>query len=392
VRGISAEGVVSLAAEHFDGPVSVRVANLDEVRLHASPSEAPTPLDRVSLTNDDAVAGAVQAIGPEALRLDGAAVGRLRIDRKYVAEVLFNPAAANEVISRFAYGLMAPWEAVRGEWRVADGKLVCQNPRRRPSYVAAPFDGNRSFTFVAEVEPDPGLSLQFLLFAQDKNTVFSDYGVMVHCAPGYYRMQYLDHGNQVRLDASRFEQRLSRVPEREEYRVVFDDEARRIRLWHNRRHVGGAEAPVNAIGGDVVALSAMFDAKIHTLRVRRGVIEPTFQGGGDGAPKEHLLVFQNEDRMEAASLRLEGATLTTEAHFGEMTVPRKALARIAFAAAGRERPRRRKGEVIVETLHSRFTLHLKEMNDEALLGASEPFGDVAVDRRAVRRILFNIYR
>ena len=106
----------------------------------------------------------------------------------------------------------------------------------------------------------------------------------------------------------------------------------------------------------------------------------------------HTIRFANKDRVTATDLTLAEGKLTLKTGFGDIASQIAKVQSISFRTKGVEKPRRRKGDILVETTDSRFTLQFDRLTEEHLIGNSCAFGDVKVRRDCIKAIRFNIYK
>jgi hypothetical protein len=399
VACITPDGLVSITADHFAGPVHMRLANISQITLVQEPPKDTTALDRVILTNKDVIAGKVIAISPKAITIKSAEVGEFTIQRSVVKSIHFANSSASDIISQFQYGVIRPWKVTSGKWHVKNKKLTINGKAGNVHTVAAPWDYARSFTMTIDVEGRRNTGCQLVLFTTNEkasNRQSNVNGVNLRIVSHYYsastrlngRHQQLGHANL----GMGFRGGNWQAVERNVYTVSFDTETRAMKIWKGNKLMGRFLIPEHFVQGKYVVLNGYSNVKMSKLDVRAGVHEP----GGEKptATEGHQILFKNHDRVEAASLIMEKGSneLAVNLAFGEVSIAKEALVLIDFGTKGQELPRRIKGDVLVETLRGRYTLQLEALTDKALLGKANVLGGIQINRSSIRRIQFNPYQ
>jgi len=386
VAEMEADGVLRLSGPQYDGDVLVRVSALDYVAL-AGENEEPGA-DEVVLTNADRLLGQLVAITPGAVVLETGAAGPLPISRKVIRSVHIQKGRSVLIESRFASGRMDPWVARGGTWSIGDGCLISQS-RGSGEFIYAKLDQKEAVTFVAKVEAISNYVQCFLvLFADTADNMYGRNSVFAMITGSQFYLQHAQNGS----TNSIVNRSLGATLRSGVLRFAYDPETGKAQLWLDATDLGEYAVPSKPTNGQYVLFAAQQPIRVRDLQVLRGIVPPSGADVAGEAVQDDVVRFVNKDRVSVTSVALAEGQLTAEASYGELRIPVENVESILFAAKGLEEPRRRKGDVLVQSSAGRFTLQFEKLTREHLIGRSECFGEVKIGRGAIRKIEFNIYR
>lgn len=377
---------LQLKSPDYIGPVGVRLSALSQVRMKPRLKEKGE--DSVRLTNGDRVRGKIVAITDGSVLIESSCAGSLRISRKVAESVSFSGGEGLLIESAFENGQMAPWRKARGEWMVKDGKLHSMTHGNHCT-IYAPLKQEEAVTVVLDFKSAQrnNMYLDLILFASDKKNYYGRDSVLVRFHSHNYYVQYCKDGGTRNVSSRNFGQRIQGG----QFRLSYDPKTKKATVWMNKALLGEFDVPQGPDSGKYVMISSLYRGAISSARVLRGVTPPA-GSGGKGKEKEHVLVLANKDRISAKDLTFADGQFAVQAPYGKLTMPAGNVRNVLFRSEGRERPRRRKGDVWVETDGSRLTLQLTSLTDKLLVGKCDYIGEVKVLRPALRGIRFNVYK
>jgi len=387
VIGTDAEGKLWLAAPHYQGEVRVLVSALDQVALACQHQESGD--DQVALANGDRIAGEVLALTPELVILESGAAGPLKISRKVVSWIAFSRGRTILVDSNFERGQMEPWIPLgTSDWSVIDGALACHTSGSR-CWIYAELQQKEAVTMEAKVEAVNGHSLycELVLFADNKDSPYGGNSVFARFYSDRYYVKYARDGGTSTIVNRNF----GRSVRAGVLRLAYDPESGKVRVWLDSTELGEYSVPNQPAGGRYVMFCTSYSCKISHMRVLRGILPDS---GPEGQVDESMDIveYQNKDRITALSMGLADGLFAAKTSYGELRCAVENVKSVVFRKNGQEEPRRRKGDVWVDTPDSRFTLQFEKLDGEYLVGSAEHLGRVKVLRSAVKGIRFNVYR
>jgi len=388
VMGTTADGALRLVAPHFDGEVRVRLAALDRIIL--IPTEKESVGDIVTLTNEDRVGGKITGMTADAVTVESRAMGALRISRRVIRSLAFSGARETLMEPDFASGSMAPFQKVRGNWSIRDGALFCDSRGSR-STIAAPLEQKDALTVVIDIESLTGenIYVDLILFADDMRNTYGRNSVFAMFTSYDFRIQYCRNGGTNHVANGRYVQ--NRGVRKGQFRFSYDPAQGKARLWSGNRDLGEWTMPFKPKTGKFVMFNCRQSAKITSIRVLPGVVKPR-ESVEETQTENDTVVFKNKDHVKVTELTLSDGKFKGKTSFGTLEAPVENVRLVTFGTKNQERPRRRKGDVIVELLGGHVTLQFMELNDQHLLGRADSYGEVQVLRKAIRSVRFNIYR
>ena len=380
-------GKLRLTAPHFVGEVVVEASALD--RIQFTPTEEFRGADVVVLSNGDSIAGQIVAITPEAVVIESEPTGPLKISRKIVTELAFSRRLGVSIESHFAQGRMEPWTAVGPGWTLADGVLQCTNYGGQ-SCLVAPFEQDGPTTMVVDVQGISGryINCELVLCADTKNVPYGRNSVIARFYSSYFYLMYCRNGGTNSLT----NRHIGRSTRSGTLRFAYDPKTGKARAWLNTMDLGEYAVPNHPSKGSFVMLVSRQPCRIKSLRVMKGIVPPSTTPARDKTIKAHVVHFVNNDRVAAEEVTLADGKLQMKSALGELSCPAERVASIVFRPDAVEKPRRRKGDVWVETTAGRLTMQFERLTPEFLFGKSSHLGQVKVRRNALKGLRFNIYK
>ncbi len=170
--------------------------------------------------------------------------------------------------------------------------------------------------------------------------------------------------------------------------ICYDPGTNKAKLWLDSTDLGEVELPQKRVTGKYVLFVSHYQSKTTYLRVLRGIVPPK-EHLGAGEEKMDLIEFITKDKMSATDISLIDGKLLVKTALGILTPSIEKVSQIAFRRDGREPVPTAEGQVIVETTGSRLTVVLKQLTDKHLVGISKCYGDIKIDRNAIKSIQFN---
>lgn len=152
-----AEGKLRFTAGHYAGEVVILGESLSQLKLGGKITGAGP--HQLILSNGDYIAGVVTAITPEAVVIESAVSGMIKVSRKMVSSIIFSGSKPLSASSDFSSGSMEPWKVRGGGWSVKDGQLVSTSRGSMNNAVYAALEQNEAVTFVAKVKVTGGQNL-----------------------------------------------------------------------------------------------------------------------------------------------------------------------------------------------------------------------------------------
>lgn len=388
VLTIETGGRLRLTAPQFEGEVVILASALDTVEL--CPKEKTKGDDVVELSNDDRVVGEVAAITPEAVIVENKATGPIKIARNIVRDINFARGTLNAIESNFEAGKIEPWTTRGGGWAIASGALQC-NTQGDCQTVFAKFDQKDPITMEAKVNstfgPGRYLHVELILAADNTEGQYGSNSLIAQFYASQFNLMIMQNGNM----NSFMNRHIGRMMTEATIRVAYDPGANKARAWIDNMDLGEYAVPGNLPAGKFVMFNARYPCRVSRLRAVQGIAGPS-PNDKEEKTDTHVVRFVNRDRVAATAITLADAKLNLKTAFGDIATDAAKVQTIAFRPQGIEKPRRQKGDVMVETANSRLTLQFERLTDEHLVGKSSYLGEVKVLRSCLKRIRFNIYK
>ncbi|HPD17477.1 MAG TPA: hypothetical protein PLE19_21270 [Planctomycetota bacterium] len=386
VLTIETGGKLHLTAPHFEGEVVILASALDTVELN--PTEKAKGDDEVALSNDDRIVGEVASITPEAVIIETKATGPVKVDRKIIRSISFARGSVTALESNFESGKIEPWTARGGGWTVANGALTC-NTQGDCQTVFAKFDQREAITMEAKVQATFGryIHVELILAADNTEGQYGTNSLIARFYASQFNLMVMQNGGM----NSFADRHIGRLMTEATVRVAYDPASNKARAWLDSTDLGEYAVPGNVAPGKFVMFNARYPCRVTRLRVVQGVVGPTAVEKEE-TTDAHVVRFVNRDRVAATDLALAEGKLTLKTAFGDIAAEVGKVQNINFQTKGIEKPRRNKGDVLVETFDSRFTLQFERLTDQYLIGKSGSLGDVKVLRSCLKRISFNVYK
>jgi len=386
VLTIESGGELHLTAPHFKGEIVLLAAALRRVDLR--PKDTPRGDDEVLLSNGDHILGELAAITPDAVVIESDATGPVKISRKIIRQINFSRTNKVSLESHFDQGRLEPWKMKGSGWSIANGALQCLSYGSSQT-VFAPFQQGEAVTMEAKVQAIGGryINCEMVLFSDTKDAPYGRNSVVAR----YYSSQFYLMRTQNGGTNSIANRHIGSVLRQATVRFAYDPETGKAHAWLNSNSLGEYAVPNKLATGKFVLFNSRYPCRITTLRVLRGVVPPSASEKKEETDT-HVVRFANKDRVAAGDMALADGMLALETTFGKISAQVGKVQAIHFRSKGVEKPRRRKGDVHVETAASRLTIEFKQLTPEFLIGTSSYLGEVKVRRACLKRIQFNIYK
>jgi len=385
VISIEAGGKLHLTAPHFEGEVVILASALDTVQF--TPTENPKGHDAVNLSNDDRIVGEVTAITPDAVIVETKATGPVKVARKIIRSVNFARGTLTAIDSNFENGRLEPWTA-RGPWTVADGAAQC-TVQGDCATLFAKFDQEQAVTMEAQVAAtfNRYIHVELILGADNTRGQYGSNSLIARFYASQFNLMVMRNGGM----NSFADRNIGRLMRKATVRLAYDPATNKAHAWLDGMDLGEHAVPGNIGAGKFVMFNARYPCRVTRLRVVQGVVPPTVAQKED-ARDTHVVRFVNRDRIAATDLTLADSKVNLKTAFGDIAADADKLLSIAFRTKDIEKPRRNKGDVLVETANSRLTVQFQSLDDKYLVGKSSSLGQIKILRSCLKRISFNIYR
>jgi len=382
---IDKNGLLELRGPQFEGEVKVRVESLDKIALSFTKKEEGD--DEIVLTNGDRMKCRVIAVAEESVIVESTATGTLKIPRPVVQSMAFGKGITTLVASRFEEGRMEPWKSKRGSWSLRDGALFSQSTSYQTIY--AQVEQKEAVTVVAKIsalDNNYGVRCQIALFADTNANYYGRNSVFVSLQHSELYLQYAQNGSTRSIN----NRSLGRRIQSGVIRFCYDPETSKARMWLDETDFGEHVVPSKLTSGGYVLFTSHSPCKVEYVNVYPGIVPPA-QHGTKGEEETERIQFSNKDRVSAKSVTMAEGVFSVQTSYGELKCPVAKVDNILFRKKGQEVPRRRKGDVRVETADSRMTIRFIELTGEHLLGEADHFGEVKIRRECIKGIRFNVY-
>ena len=386
VLTIETGGRLRLTAPHFEGEVVILASALDTVELQ--PKEKSKGDDVVELSNDDRIVGEIAAITPDAVIVETKATGPIKIARNIVRSINFARGALTAIESNFESGKLEPWTARGGGWTVANGAAQC-NTQGDCQTLFAKFDQKEPITMEAKVSATMQryIHVELILASDNAEGQYGNNSLIARFYASQISLMVMQNGNM----NSFMDRQIGRMMNEATVRVAYDPTANKVRAWVDNMDLGEHAVPGNIPAGKFVMFNARYPCRVNRLRVVQGIAGPS-QADKEETTDAHIVRFVNRDRVAASHVGLADGKVTLKTTFGDVSADAAKVQSIAFLTKGAEKPRRQKGDVMIETADSRFTIQFDRLTDEHLVGKSAYLAEVKVLRSCLKRIRFNIYK
>jgi hypothetical protein len=430
VMGIGPRGALRVTTPDCEGEVLLTPAQLERVVLRTADDAAaagrpvPAQTAEIVMTSGDRAVGSLVSIEADAVTIDTAVAGRLRIATSAVQWInLQRPRAL--IDSVFATGVVAPWiDMGQGAWSPAEGGIMnrggnlagaaavrfrgefgglqadlAANGAEAPIY--APLTQTGAVTIVAKIStvaPVAGRTQSFscdlVLFADapggssrlrryGQSSVF---GVFTQSQA--YPISNIDGGSG-RMVGSRS---YSRMITSGTLRFAYDPATNMAHMWLDDLLLGAYQMPKALTSGKFVMFNASGPVKLESLRVLSGVVKPEDDGffavlKDLPAAGEMSVELASKERMTVTKATLANGQLTLTTATGVIHPAVADVRQIVFAHPASAAP---EGQGQVRTDSSWLTMQLERITDAEISGRSDVFGEVKVRRAAVREIRYKV--
>lgn len=383
-----ADGRVRLTGAQFDGDVKMMLAGLDQITL--VPGKVTGGRDSLTLANGDAIMGEVTGITADEVAITSDCAGPVKVPRRVVSAIGFGKGSGILVDCDFSRSL-EPWKSIRGAWNTAGGVAVC-NAQGDYAILSAAIAQSKPVTMEAVVEPTNGYSLYCTMVLccdiSDNSNYLGRNSAWVTFSSSNFSIGYSKDGGTNNVNNRNMRQVNS--GETATVRAAYDPDAKKMKVWINGASLGEADVPMGPAAGKCVLFCTQYPCKVKSLRVLPGLVGPTETGG---APKDDgdLVYLGNKDNVSAKGIALAEGQVVLTTSYGELKSAVDKVDRIVFNPKNIERPRRQKGDVLVETTTSKFTLQIDSLTNDGLVGSSDSLGKVTIKRAALRSLRFSLY-
>lgn len=390
-----------LTWKHADvaAPVVFTLANLKEIRL-AAPAAAGEPvagagkapsLTSVTLTNDDQFSGKLVEITDQAVVLETAYAGTLKLERAMVKLVQPGTAVAGYLFQ--GPTSLEGWVMQRGNagaWSYKNGSLVSSG---RNGFigrdVALPDQVNVEFDLAWKGQP--GFSVN--LYADRMDNPNSN-GYMLNVNSDYFSLYRFNPRSGSR-EIGEFNQSGFMAKGKAHFSLRVDKAKKSIALLINgvlaKQFTDTDTAPPE--GKCVLFGCSQGMLRVSGIQVSKwdGKIE-TVGAAPAEAGTEDGLFFANGDKVKGKLKFVKEGKLNFVTAYATMDVPVDRVATVEFAPDGLERARRNAGDVqLVFPAGARVTLNLEKLGAGTVTGKSENFGPGVFKLNAFARLRFNLY-
>ncbi len=391
-------GIVIWAHPLAAVPWELRSTGIREIQFGRRDELRTRPQEHafVRLTNGDQLLGELEFIDSTQLVIRCTGVGRLRIPRGMVSEIV--AASANEEVLYEGPNDLAEW-SVRGDaqrqWEVHDGALIPLNPS--PIGLVVRDAGDRlKIQFTMEWQGFP--SYLNLWFFHDRPEGPSGDGYMMNIMAGQRveLMRISARGGARNLGTvelsgitrPRGQMTFTILADRKSGVVALCENRQLLKEWKDTTPFEGRGTAVSFMsqGGGMV--------KISNIRLARwnGLLPVAREMRKRDAD---TILLANGDVLSGRLEKLTNDVFVVQFAYGpagHLELPAERVAQVALAEESATRARRRKGDVRVHFWDGgTVTVQLERADATAIVGTSENFGTATWPLHLVRRIEFDPY-
>jgi hypothetical protein len=390
--GLNARDGLTWQRDDARTALGFQLANLAEVTLANTESGRPGKRAVVTLTNGDSLAGDLVSATKETVELQTASAGLVKLQRAMIAS-LRPGAETGAVVYRGPNNL--------NEWAVRGGNTQGWT-FRKGALVGVPGGGNNigcdvKLPDVAAIELEVAWQnyLQFFMFfAVDnvENYYNSDYYALQVSGSSVYLQRGRPGTGGRQLEGNvecpqlrqRGSARITVLVNRPKSEVAVLVNGALVKQWKDPDDFTGKGTRIgfnpqgNPMRISSIAVS-QWDGRIET-------------GGGKPPEDQDLLRLANMDKLSGKleSIRAGQAAFATS--YATMQIPLERIEEIQLATKERAKPRRQNLDVLaLLTDGGQVTLALDKLDDKALTGTGEAFGNITITRGALSGLRFNIY-
>ena len=395
-------GDFGLAWRHVasDGTVHFAGRAVAAIRLgsRAPSGDAPSTNSAsvVYLTNGDELCGRLIALGADALTLDTACSGKVRILRTMVRRI--DPAiAGGEVIFEGPTGL-ADWSFQtlnrKPTWRYRDGALHAAHMYPIGRTIAA-WPERFLIEFDAAWRSFPSLQVAFMAdsIAQSTGARY----VLQFSGVTCYLFAYKADGSMVNLGSANMQEPSQEIGTSMRIRIAMDQPEKTIALVVDEQLVKRWSVPghSDAMKGRGIQFlpQNQGDLKLARIRVARwnGRLSPDDEKLEQG--DEDMIRFINGDAITGGLESIKDGAIAFRSTYATLNIPVERAEEIHLSPAHQERARRRRGDVrAVLTGRGAVTLDAVSIVSNVLSGTSGNCGNLSIPLGALKALEFNIYR
>ncbi len=386
VLAMESDGRLRLKGPAFQGEVVVAAGAVSSVTFR--PAATPTAAAEVALVGGERLRGALTAVTPEAVILDGPA-GRLSVPRRAVRAVNLVSVADVLIGSAFETGKLDPWKTrmPASAWTFEDGKAVYHIRCPYAGILSADLDKAEAFTIEARMSVASPSMPQGLAFTGDGVTVRAS---IMGGRDGLTHRLYCSGRGQSSPVSGTVDPQL--IPSGTGvFRLAYDPAAGKAWFWLESILLGELEVPPAITGKKTMMIDMSgLACAIEYARVLRGVVSPggLIDTGPGPTGAGTLIEFANSDRVEASQVTLAGGRATLATDVGEVRCPQGVLVRMVFSRQEPEEKPAEGAETRIEGCFGRLRLQSARLTADELIGRSEVLGEVRLRREGLSRIRF----
>ncbi len=374
-------------------PIEFQTRNIAEVRLQTSqPARTTNTADHVSvrLTNQDMLTGQLVALDDKSLQLVTEYAGPLTIRRAMLIGLF--PQAATSGTRYSGPNSLAEWTGSRGgsAWRFRNNSLY--------AYSNGVITREMNLADMVRIDFDMAWR-RYINFA-----------VVLYCNPTQinrpspsYWLQF--SGNQLSLQRLTANQGPILVGPQVNVPGLVQKNSARVTILINRPEKSASvllddtfiqqwtDADDFAQSGTGLAFNNFSDGQIRISNIRithwdGRVPQPTPAGQTQG----DTIVLINQDKVTGKLQSIGNRQITFATAYATLTIPLERADQIIFGSTTSEQARRLPLDITCTLANSDIiTMALEKLDANTVTGASENFGPISVQRRAIHHIRFQIY-
>lgn len=354
--------------------------------------EPELAIDRVFVTNGDRIAGEVQQLDDASLLIKTGSGVYVPIPRDVIRRIAFGAGSAVLLEADFTGGSMSPFRAIEGDWRSSSGTLTAPyDPRQggQNAIVSAELAQEGSVTVAATIgATDRQMNFDIVLFADENGDGRGQNCVLATFYWNRVSVQMVRNRQHSTLGDTTFN-RVANKPETD-IRMTYDPEDGTMAIWFEGTKVGTYTIREPVTAGKYVNIVSRGPLTVKNFRLLRGVVEePTTTLT---PRKDKALVFTGADsagtQVQADEVSIADGKARIKTEWGQVDYPLKDIAEIVFPTDGL-RELEPKGNAIVRTSASKFTVDLQTMNEKTITFKSELYNEITLNRSFVREIVMH---
>ena len=387
IQEITSDTEVVLTRDDLRAPLHFATRELSSFHLATATLPLADHDTRLQLTNGDRLHGRLLGMNDEHLRLDTTHSGEIRVSRLMVSSI-------QPLVRRHRFytwtGEVDDWEIAAtsgGAWKLTPTHMAYSGGRATQisrEFENLPDDWRMDFTVTTE----GNLNLMVPMMAQSAGN--SNPAWILTLAGDTVRLQRSQPHNS--LEIGRMQ--VQGLQEKEELHVtVFLNKARKsfsvfidnefVNTWTDPH---GFDNP----GAYMQILGTRSEFRITAFSLSRW--NGTLPSPESNTTEKDVMEASNGDRFSGTLLRIEDEKAVFEGELTSFSAPLDRLDLITFQSTSRGTPRKHAADTTLLLRNGdRITLKPEHMDGTHFVGTSESYGDVRMDRMAIREILFNVH-